>query len=225
MHVDTSSSAATGERSSVALAPIAHATSMSPPPSVSSSALAPTSMSPPPSLSSLTLITDGRRRVLVVDDHAPTCKLLAMAIRKLRPDLQVCCAEDGKVALDFFHKWISARQPNVNTVSDVVVSTSVSSLSSANSQTDALIATAVEQKQPDSPFDLVLMDGVMPVLDGYRATRQLRELGFLTPIVAITGNAFEEDQQRFFDAGVDALLTKPILFSQLKQSLDQYLPI
>ncbi len=166
---------------------------------------------------------------MVVDDNAPTCKLLAIAIRKLRPDLQVCCAEDGKVALDFFHKWISDRQPNVNTVSDVVhvVSTSVSSLSSSNSQTDALIGTAaaVEQKQPDSPFDLVLMDGVMPVLDGYRATRQLRELGFLIPIVAITGNAFEEDQQRFFDAGVDALLTKPVLFSQLKQSLDQYLPI
>ncbi|MBE1237788.1 response regulator [Phaeovibrio sulfidiphilus] len=75
------------------------------------------------------------------------------------------------------------------------------------------------------PFDLILMDIQMPVLDGISATRQIRDLekaGELprSVIVAVTANAFEEDQTLYLDAGMDGWLTKPVLFDNLKSLLD-----
>ena len=64
------------------------------------------------------------------------------------------------------------------------------------------------------PFDLILMDGHMPVMDGYEATTLIRSLpcepARKLPIVAMTANAFEEDKQRAYGAGMNAHLTKPI---------------
>ena len=68
--------------------------------------------------------------------------------------------------------------------------------------------------------DLVLMDIQMPVLDGYAATRQLRERESRlrlprVPIVAITANAFDEDAERSMAAGMDEHLAKPFSREQL----------
>ena len=67
---------------------------------------------------------------------------------------------------------------------------------------------AVDLHRQGRRYDLVLMDKEMPVMDGHEATRQLRNMGVKTPIVALTGNALTTDKESFFEAGVDDFQTK-----------------
>ncbi len=73
------------------------------------------------------------------------------------------------------------------------------------------------------PFDLILMDMEMPVMDGIEATRVLRDQGCDTPIIALTAYTEARYQDAFFEAGCDGFLSKPIDNSELRYVIRQYL--
>jgi signal transduction histidine kinase/CheY-like chemotaxis protein len=70
---------------------------------------------------------------------------------------------------------------------------------------------AVELFKADpSKYDLILMDIQMPVMDGFEATRQIREIDRDIPIIALSANAMKEDMEKSLKAGMNAHLNKPI---------------
>ncbi len=77
------------------------------------------------------------------------------------------------------------------------------------------------------PYDLILMDCHMPVMDGFAATRQIRSMDDNIrhiPIVALTAGAMEQDRKKCIEAGMDAFLPKPMRFQDLLQMLARFLP-
>ena len=90
------------------------------------------------------------------------------------------------------------------------------------------IAIAVDGRQAvemaaASPYDLILMDMSLPVLDGWEATRQIRNTGSKVPIIALTAHAMEGDEQTARAAGCDDYDTKPVELPRLLGKIEQLL--
>ena len=77
--------------------------------------------------------------------------------------------------------------------------------------------------KPDGYFDAVLMDVMMPEMDGYEATRAIRESGRgdarTVAIAAMTANAFDDDRRKSAEAGMNLHLSKPISAQTLVSTL------
>ncbi|KAJ3504573.1 hypothetical protein NLJ89_g7867 [Agrocybe chaxingu] len=158
-----------------------------------------------PSASFATLNIEPHLPVLVVDDDPLTRTLMKRVLTRL--GCQVSCAENGEVALEMI---LGQRVTVDNTPS--------SELSTAG--------PILEQQQEPPIFEegkyaVVFLDNQMPVMSGLRVVEKLREFGRTDFIVGVTGNALLSDQEEYLEAGVDRVLTKPVLERSLRDILIQ----
>ena len=82
------------------------------------------------------------------------------------------------------------------------------------------------KKMPEDYYDMILMDIQMPEMDGYEATKLIRNLDDARadiPIVAMTANAFEEDRQKALESGMNAHVSKPVDMNMLFKVMAQIL--
>jgi len=190
-------------------------------------------------------------RVLVVEDSLPNRKLLLALLTRLK--CRATGVEDGQQCVDLFQEFIqpdstTSMMANAEAPISDAASTSTAAVASAStavasaqpqhpnhlarrgttsstsaSETDVDPLTHLPQQQ-EYPFDIILMDGTMPIMNGVVATQILRRNGITIPIVAVTGNALAEDVSAFMLAGADSVLTKPVNALQLQQALARFCP-
>ncbi len=123
-------------------------------------------------------------------EAAPPCGLEPRALRGLR----VLVAEDGPDNQRLISAVLRSAGAEVVLVAD------------GRSAVDA----ALNAQTSGRPFDTILMDMQMPILDGYSAVAELRSRDYRPPIIALTAHAMSGDEARCLAAGCDAYATKPI---------------
>jgi two-component system sensor histidine kinase/response regulator len=138
--------------------------------------------------------------------HAPNIKSSAQALSTFRGN-KILLVEDNPV------NQRVAQRTLQNLAAEVTI---------ANNGAEALERIAA------SNFDAVLMDCQMPVMDGFTATRRIREMelsrgGKRLPIIALTANVMSEDRDKCLAAGMDAHLGKPIEVAQMIESLSRFI--
>lgn len=94
--------------------------------------------------------------------------------------------------------------------------------------TDGEEAVRIFAENPQGTFDLILMDVMMPRMNGYEATKAIRDLqnrpdAAVIPIIAMTANAFAEDVQASLDAGMNGHLSKPIVIDEVVKCITRNL--
>jgi len=115
------------------------------------------------------------------------------------PDARILLVEDGDDNQRLISGLLRSRGARVELASDG----------------EAALACFALAEEQGTPFDLVLMDMQMPLLDGYATTRALRNRGATTPIIALTAHATSDDRERCLAAGCDDFATKPIQRAKL----------
>jgi PAS domain S-box-containing protein len=144
-------------------------------------------------------------RLMLPADARPTEFVTRHLMREQQRPMQVLLVEDHvvnqKLALAFLQRWGHETEVAEN----------------------GQIALEMVQSKD---YDLVLMDMMMPVMDGLEATRRIRATltGRRLPIVAMTANAMQGDRERCIEAGMDDYISKPIKAAELQAMLDRFNP-
>lgn len=126
-----------------------------------------------------------------------------------RSRLKILVAEDNKV-----NQEVVLRMLRLEEVFDVTVAQD-------GQEALELVQKSVEMA---SPYDLILMDVMMPRLGGHDSTKMIRELGFSAPIVALTAFTDEVNEKQCKDSGMDYFLAKPLRRPALKHVLNTFCP-
>jgi CheY-like chemotaxis protein len=90
-----------------------------------------------------------------------------------------------------------------------------------NYRTDGEAAVAFMRKHPET--DLILMDVLLPEMDGFTATREIKSFASKVKVIAQTAYAFSVDHHQARNAGCDAFLTKPLIPTVLLDKMDSFL--
>ncbi|KAF9224071.1 hypothetical protein BS17DRAFT_795625 [Gyrodon lividus] len=141
--------------------------------------------------------------VLVVDDDRLTRTIMSRTLSRL--GCHVSTAENGELALEMIigRKFEEAQIQNAYPAPST-----------------ALAYLGLENGAPGpSRYDVVFLDNQMPIMSGMEVVTKLRELGRPDFVVGVTGNALIDDQRKYFQAGVDHILTKPVFEPSLIKML------
>ena len=88
----------------------------------------------------------------------------------------------------------------------------------ADQAVDGMDCLRIVKKGPDTMYyDCILMDYVMPNMDGPEVTKALRELGYTNPIIGLTGNLMCDDINHFLASGADVVMPKPFQFKDFRE--------
>jgi len=128
-----------------------------------------------------------------------------------KSELRICIAEDNainaKIAMQYMHRL---GYPNVDTYENGLEA----------------VKGLREKSREGKPYHIILMDVQMPLLDGYEATRMLRqdedENVRKVLVIAMTASAIQGDREKCLAAGMDDYLAKPVRSEVLKRKLDAY---
>ncbi|MBI5165466.1 MAG: response regulator [Magnetospirillum sp.] len=138
-------------------------------------------------------------------------------------------AEGGPVAVDGAQAALALRGAHVLLVEDNDVNQELALEVLAQAGVTAEVATngaeALERLASSGPYDGVLMDCQMPVMDGYDATRAIRAnpAWIALPIIAMTANAMHGDREKCLAAGMNDHVTKPIAIDELYATMARWL--
>ncbi|NND96413.1 MAG: response regulator [Pirellulaceae bacterium] len=144
----------------------------------------------------LVIDTGSLKNVPRIEPVLSTSRIASPAKPSQRPDLQ------GRIlVVDDRRDMIFLTQHLIEDAGGTVVAAENGSVA---------IERIEEAEKAGRPFDLITMDMQMPVLDGYEATRRLRQAGCEAPIIAVTAHAMQGDRQKCIEAGCTDYITKPL---------------
>lgn len=127
--------------------------------------------------------------------------------------------ERGKYDFDFSGRKILVVEDNMisfKLISAVLVRVNAGVTHALNGR------DAIELCRTGCGFDLVLMDIMLPEVDGLEATRAIKKICPDLPVIATTANTFIQEEKEYWDAGCDAFLTKPLQFKQLFELMEDF---
>ncbi|KAM0790862.1 hypothetical protein ACM66B_004703 [Microbotryomycetes sp. NB124-2] len=113
-------------------------------------------------------------------------------------DVKVLLAEDNEVLRTIVTKLLAKMGFQVSTAED---------------------GAGAIQAASETEFDVILMDVMMPKVDGYAATRAIRKMGHRTKIIALTANAILGDEEACLEAGMHAYISKPVRAKHLEETI------